>query len=608
MWYWNLNSQSCASLGFFGGTLTCIQPKLINECLFDTTQCHNCGNNKCDQDEGETCDNCFADCSMLCGDCGNGIINYPPERCDTNGPVFPPAANCVALGYDGGTLSCDYRCQIDTSGCWKLHSSCGDGYCSVPGECTSCPIDCIGEPGCASAPNKMDVEISPASGSRQVDLEFSIDTNTEKTTPFSTKYTLVVDVMIFIGDWVSSSECRYNGGAYQSSITIGSGLSVGVDTYNFSCKTEGTYRLTFTVTNDSNAADLGSDFTDWVINNAGTVATPIASPLGGTYTSAQSITLSSATSGAAIWYTINGTDPDCNTGMYTLNSIDINPNGAYILRDDSEMSSQEYFLVANRYRSNYNQDKWLFGGLVNGQTLNLYGGLEIYHVDEQYISNNYLTNTIMYDADMNMYDDTVSHPGIVFEQNILNDFSNNVTASYGDFYTTEYNAFFNDPTWGSFDTIERINPPYCSWDTTSKAYSGQDTGVKVQALSASGYNVLAYLQSEMGPFNAYITYPKNNKWYKYNHLIDFTVNVNNYTGIVSCVWKKSNGDIISNECNFSATPSTLNLGTTGCSGSHELTVTATDSGTGTQATDDVHIKVYKQFEEVCEPIASSRVD
>jgi len=307
---------------------------------------------------------------------------------------------------------------------------------------------------------------------------------------------------------------------------------------------------------------------------------------------------------------IGPTDIDGSmSGNYTLTSIDASPNSAYILRDDSKMNSQEFFLVANRYRSNYNQDKWLFGGLVNGQIYNIYGGLEIYHVDEQYISNNYLTNTIMYDADMNMYDDTISHPGIVFEQNILNDFSNNVMISYGDFYTNEYNIFFNNPTWGYFDNIERIQPPYCSWDTTSHAYTGlQDTGVKVEALSVSGYNVLAYLQSEMGPFNLFITYPKNNKWYKYNHLIDFTVNMNNYTGTVSCVWKKSNGDIISNECEFSATPSTLNLGSTGCSGSHELTVTATDSGTGSQATDEVHIKVYKNFEEVCEPMPTTRLD
>jgi len=297
------------------------------------------------------------------------------------------------------------------------------------------------------------------------------------------------------------------------------------------------------------------------------------------------------------------------SGNYTLPSIDIFPNGAYILRDNSKMNTREYFLVANRYRSNYNQDKWLFGGFI-GQIYNLNGGLEIYHVDEQYIEDQYPTNSVMFDADMNMYDDTLSHPGIVFEQNALADFSNNQNLHSMDLYTTEWSDYFpNIPDFGTFDNIERLDPPNLLWDTTSRAYTGlQDTGVKVQALSGSGYNVLAYLQSEAGPFNIYITYPKNNKWYKYTNPIDFTVNMNNNTGTVSCVWTKSNADIISTECEFSATPESMSLGYLGCSGIHELTVTATDSGTATQATDDVHIKVWKNLGDVCEPMPSSQMD
>jgi Alpha-L-arabinofuranosidase len=45
-----------------------------------------------------------------------------------------------------------------------------------------------------------------------------------------------------------------------------------------------------------------------------TVAAPTFSPAGGTYTSAQTVTISSATSGASIRYTTNGTNPTSTTG------------------------------------------------------------------------------------------------------------------------------------------------------------------------------------------------------------------------------------------------------------------------------------------------------
>jgi hypothetical protein len=47
------------------------------------------------------------------------------------------------------------------------------------------------------------------------------------------------------------------------------------------------------------------------------VATPTFSPGGGTYTSAQTVTISSATSGATIFYTTNGSTPTSNSAQYT---------------------------------------------------------------------------------------------------------------------------------------------------------------------------------------------------------------------------------------------------------------------------------------------------
>jgi hypothetical protein len=63
-------------------------------------------------------------------DCGNGILEGD-EDCD--GTDFG-GQSCTSLGFDGGSLTCDLSCSIDTSGCVCIDGD-GDGV-------TGCDADC----------------------------------------------------------------------------------------------------------------------------------------------------------------------------------------------------------------------------------------------------------------------------------------------------------------------------------------------------------------------------------------------------------------------------------------------------------------------------------
>jgi hypothetical protein len=55
----------------------------------------------------------------------------------------------------------------------------------------------------------------------------------------------------------------------------------------------------------------------YIIGGSPTAATPTFSPGAGTYSSAQSVSISDATSGATIYYTTNGTTPTTTSTEYT---------------------------------------------------------------------------------------------------------------------------------------------------------------------------------------------------------------------------------------------------------------------------------------------------
>ncbi len=67
----------------------------------------------------------------------------------------------------------------------------------------------------------------------------------------------------------------------------------------------------------SGLTDSGIASATYTISSAAQVATPTFSPAGGTYSSAQSVSISCSTSGATIRYTTNGSDPTSSSTTYT---------------------------------------------------------------------------------------------------------------------------------------------------------------------------------------------------------------------------------------------------------------------------------------------------
>ncbi len=146
----NLDDQTCVTLGYHGGELTCG----TNCRAFNLTNCEQagrCGDGAIQISYGEDCDganlggqtcllqgfydgalvcdpNCRFDTSVCSGRCGDNVIQGAYEQCDGSALA---GQTCATQGFNPGTLACTAACTFDTSGC---NGRCGDGTIDSPDE------------------------------------------------------------------------------------------------------------------------------------------------------------------------------------------------------------------------------------------------------------------------------------------------------------------------------------------------------------------------------------------------------------------------------------------------------------------------------------------
>ncbi|HEX8705414.1 MAG TPA: polysaccharide lyase family 7 protein [Myxococcaceae bacterium] len=97
--------------------------------------------------------------------------------------------------------------------------------------------------------------------------------------------------------------------------SVSSGTTTQLETYDFADTSARYVRIVGHGNSSGNGWNSITEVEVWGVgSSAGQVASPVFSPAPGTYTSAQTVTLSSATSGASIRYTTDGSTPTSTSG------------------------------------------------------------------------------------------------------------------------------------------------------------------------------------------------------------------------------------------------------------------------------------------------------
>jgi YD repeat-containing protein len=149
---------------------------------------------------------------------------------------------------------------------------------------------------------KAIAELSGATNSAVASAAYTITVSTPTFSPAAGSYTGTQSVTI--SDATSGATIYYttNGTTPTSSSTQYTGA--------IAVSTSETIKAIAELTGATNSAVASAVYTI-------TVSTPTFSPGAGTYTSAQSVTISDATTGATIYYTTNGTTPSSSSTQYT---------------------------------------------------------------------------------------------------------------------------------------------------------------------------------------------------------------------------------------------------------------------------------------------------
>ena len=377
----NLNGKTCASLGYSGGNLTC-----KSNCSFDLTTCSNlyCGDRICNN--GEDSVSCSEDCSDV-------PIANPP------GSVYSTSQKVSLTSQTPGTIYYTTDGTIPTPSSKKY-----TGLISITTD-TNLYAKSFTTSWTESALmveeyilNEIATPVATPAGSAYLTPQtvsltcLTPDTNIYYSIQYSggetsvkTLYTSPIlissnatiqaqayksgfdpsEIMTeeYIINAIATPIAKPVGGAYTvpQTVTLSSITSGTLIYYTLDGSTPTTSSTLYSAPVAINSSTIlkaiavksGYNPSEVMIENytiTGTVATPIASILTGTYTNNQTISLSTTTIGAEIYYTIDGSMPTIESPLY-LSPINIKFNTnlkAIAVKNDFELSgilSETYTII-----------------------------------------------------------------------------------------------------------------------------------------------------------------------------------------------------------------------------------------------------------------------